>query len=214
MKIHNVQQRTVEWDEIRKWKITWTRLKQVMGSPTVQKGLILDLISEVLAPPQEKFENDAMRRGIELEEDAKRKYEEISWNKIEEIGICTHDEKEYLGLSPDGVIKKDWKYQKAIEIKCMRPHNHLKCILENKVPTEYKWQVVHYFIVNEELEELDFIVYNPDIYLPSLNVKIINIKREDIQEDIKKAIEQIDKFVIKWQESINLLTKEQWIKSY
>jgi len=207
MIIYNVIQKTVEWDKLREGRITWTRLKQVMWSSTVQKNLILDLISEVLAPQWDKFENEAMIRWSWMEEEAREFYENKTWEKVEEIWFCVHDEKWYLWLSPDGFIKKDWIYKKAIEIKCMWPKNHLKCIIENKIPAEYKWQVINYFIVNQDLKELDFIIYNPDIYIEKLQFKIINIKIEDIIKDIQQAEKQLEKFVQKWQEDINLLTK-------
>lgn len=207
MIIHDVIQKTNEWDKLRQWKITWTRLKQVMWSTTVQKNLILELISEVLAPKWDTFENEAMIRWSWMEEEAREYYEKQTWEKVEEIWFCTHDTKSYLGLSPDGFIKTWENYWKAVEIKCMWPKNHIKCILDNKIPAEYKWQVINYFIVNQDLKELDFVIYNPDIYIKKLQFKVINIKREDIQEDINKAEEQLEKFIQKWQENINLLTK-------
>ena len=63
--------------------------------------------------------------------------------------------------------------------------NHVKMWLTNKVPDEYEWQVVQYFVVNEKLEKLYFVGYNPDI--PTHPLHIIEVNRETILEDIKNA---------------------------
>jgi hypothetical protein len=76
----------------------------------------------------------------------------------------------------------------------------VKYLLEDKIPDEYKWQVVNYFIVMEDLEWLDFIIYNPDVSskIPSLHV--INIKREELEEDIEKAENKLLLFRKNWEE--------------
>ena len=57
--------------------------------------------------------------------------------------------------------------------------------LENKVPDDYKWQVVQYFVVNENLQKLYFIGYNPDIPVHPLH--IIEVTREEILLDVENA---------------------------
>jgi len=68
---------------------------------------------------------------------------------------------------------------------------------------------VNYFLVNEKLEELDFMTFNPDIYLPHLQTHIITIKRADVQDDLKALEPKLDQYAKLWEELINKLTKNE-----
>jgi len=204
MKIYkDLVQWTEEWLELRAWVITWTKLKSVVWSVTVQKTIMYELIWEEFTPIEPGIKNKAMERWNELEPIAKKKYEELTWEKVEEVWFIKTED--YVWLSPDWIIKKDWKYSKAVEIKCPMWKNFSRYILENKIPAEYKWQVVHYFVVMEDLEELDFVIFNPDFYIKEAQMKILNIKRDDLFADIEKAKISIKDFRVNWLKNINLL---------
>jgi len=212
MKIIDCIQGTDEWKQIRKGMVTGTKLKWVVSAPTTAtyKTLMLELVAEELWPVPEIFKNDAMIRWTMLEPIAREKYEQMTNQKVDEVGFCIHDTRKYCWLSPDWFIKnKQGEYTKALEIKCPGTKNHLKYILEDRIPPEYKWQIVNYFLVNEKLEELDFMTFNPDIYLPHLQTHIITIKRADVQDDLKALEPKLDQYAKLWEELINKLTKNE-----
>lgn len=103
-----------------------------------------------------------------------------------------------IANSPDGLIGED----EAIEVKCPGGKNYVKMWLTNQVPDEYEWQVVQYFIVNEKLQKLYFVGYNPDI--PVHPMHIIEVKREDIEGKIIKGREEQEKFL----EEVNAILKD------
>ena len=215
MIIHDVKQWTPEWLNLRKGIITGTRLKAVASAPSTAtyKWLMSELIAEDLAPLPEVFQNDAMIRGTIMEPIAKKEYEKLTWHEVDEVGFCIHDERKYCWLSPDGFISHDREdpneYTKAIEIKCPGAKNHLKYIQENKIPAEYKWQVVNYFLICETLQELDFITYNPDIYVEHLRMHVISVKREDYAKELKEIQEKLDIFKDAWEDNILSLTSKK-----
>jgi len=131
----DIAQRTDEWQQLRKGKITGTLLKSIVGTP--------------------KARQDAL-------------YETIA-------GRLT------VTNSPDGLIGEN----EAIEVKCMGGKNHVKMWLTDKIPDEYEWQVVQYFCVNEKLEKLYFVGYNPDIPVHPLH--IIEVNRKEIAGKIAYA---------------------------
>ena len=239
MIIHDVIQGYPEWLIVRKATITWSRAKALKTMPLepdkiakidwkssktrvpAYVTLMLEMIWEDLAPLTENFQNDAMARWNELEPDARIEYERLTWDKVEEIGFCTHNTRKYLGLSPDGFIETNFRledekdestripiYWKAIEIKCPGPKNHIKIINSNQIPEEYSAQIVHNFLVNEDLQELDFVSYNPDMYLQELKTHIITVKREDYEQEIKDTFEKLDTFSQVWEEIILELTNK------
>lgn len=207
----DIKQGTEEWLELRAWVITGTKLKSVVWSATVQKTIMYELIWEEFTPLEENISNKAMDRGNELEPIAKAKYEELTGNKVEEVGFIKTED--HIWLSPDGIIATDFKenkewshiYWKAVEIKCPMWKNFSKYVLENKIPAEYKWQVVQYFVVMQDLEELDFVIYNPDFFIESARMKIITVTREDLLSDIETAKLSIKDFRVNWLKNIQKL---------
>lgn len=200
----NIEQGTEEWLKIRAWVITWTKLKNICWSSKTQETAMYELIAEEFAPLEENFSSQAMQRWKELESIAKAKYIDKTWEKVKEIWFIKKND--YVWLSPDGVIfDENEKIKKAIEIKCPWAKNFTKCILENKIPEEYKYQVIMYFLVISDLEELDFILYNPDFYIKEKRLFIINIKRSKLEKEIYQAESQIEIFRKSWLEKIKTL---------
>lgn len=180
MIIHNIEQRTDEWHLIRKGKVTGTGLKRIVGSKTTRQNYMYELIAEKLSIGVPDDES-AMARGIRLEDEARKRYEEYIGKKVTVFGFLQSDENEDVGASPDGYIDKK-KLDHACEIKCLSGANHVRAFLENKVPEEYYPQGIQAFIVNKELKQLDFVFYDPR--MPDLDFFVIEIKRKDVEEDI------------------------------
>jgi len=201
MKIYKeLEQWTEDWLNVRKWVITGTKLKWVTAWPKAQLTEQYTLLAEQYVNDEDLKAWEIIERGHELEPIAKANYEELTGHKVEEVGFITKDD--WHGLSPDWIILDEdcGLYTWSVEIKCPMWKNFVKYLLEDKVPDEYKWQVVNYFIVMEDLKWLDFIIYNPDVSseIPSLHV--IKVTREDLQKDIEKAEEKISAFRATWED--------------
>lgn len=186
-----ISQKSDEWHQIRKGKITGTTLKSIMGTPKARQDAIYEIIAERLTVGVESegdYENP-MDRGNRLEPDAITMFEFETGKQVERVGFCEDDENEKIANSPDGLIGEN----EAIEVKCMGGKNHVKMWLTNKVPDEYEYQVIQYFIVNKKLEKLYFVGYNPEIPINPLH--IIEVKRENIEGGIKNARLEQEKFL-------------------
>lgn len=197
MRVTDFEQGSEEWLNARIGVITGTRLKQVLG--TQSKSLIYELIAETLAPVADTMTNDAMERGIGLESDARMLYESTTGYEMAEVGLCIHDDHDWLGVSPDGLYKEKKKYVGAVEIKCPNTKTHIEYLVEKKVPSEYKAQVLQYFIVNTDLEWLDFVSYDPRIQLPEMQMSIVRVLRNELHEEIAVAWEKLLAFRAKWE---------------
>lgn len=188
---HKIEQGTKEWDELRKGRVTGTRLKQVMSASSDK------LIYEMIAEKYETlagYQSDDMSAGTLKEPWAISDYEKLTGQVVREVGFISKGTD--VGLSPDGLIGDS----KAIEVKSPGIAKHIEYIIGNKIPSEYKWQVVHYFLVIDDLMELDFISYNPNFPLKELHV--VSVKREELEEDIQKAKEKLEKFLVKYNETL------------
>lgn len=197
MRVLNLEQGTQEWFDARTGVITGTRLKQVLG--TQSKSLLYELIAESLAPAKVTATNDAMERGSELESDALMVYE-ATGTVTESVGFVLHDEYDWLGLSPDALVKKGKKYIGAVEIKCPDTKTHIKYLEEQKIPSEYRAQVMQYFLVCDTIEWLDFVSYDPRIQVPEYQISIVRVTRDELEDELDVARGKLEKFRAKWEE--------------
>lgn len=182
MKIFNdIIQGTDEWFQKRKGKITGTVLKDIMGTPYKRSEAIYEMIGDILAEGIEDQSENPMARGNRLEPEARAMFQFERSKQVKETGITEKDGNHQIASSPDGLIGEN----EALEIKCMGRKNHVKFWLTNKVPDEYEWQVIQYFIVNPKLEKLYFVGYHPEITIHPMH--ILEVKRDSIQTKILTA---------------------------
>jgi putative phage-type endonuclease len=184
MKILNVEQNTDAWLEARRGKITGSKLGDIVVKRGTGKKIgFYELIAERLSVQEEP--EDPMERGHRLEDEARKKFEETTGKTVSTaIGMCYANDNDDITLSPDGLIDNDGKWSEAVEIKCLSGAKHLKAYFEKEVPDEYEFQVLQYFIVNEDLETLYFCFYDPRI--TALPFHYIAIKRDSVAEDVEE----------------------------
>jgi len=189
----DLEQGTKAWLEARKGKITGTRLKDVLKTDNLPA--IYEMIAELGSDEiEETFVNKAMQRGKDCEPIAKSMYQSLTNNVIEEVGFCVSDKYQYLGLSPDGFTKDRTG---AIEIRSPNTATHVKYIIGDKIPSEYMPQVITYFLVNEDLEWLDFISFD-DRYKPyPIFIKRVTFK--EIEDEVAIVEEKLKKFIAKFE---------------
>lgn len=190
--IHDdIEQGSKAWTEIRKGRITGTRLKEVMGRASSK--LIYEMIAEKYEE-KEDYQTSEMSYGVLKEPWAIDKYEELTGQKVTTVGFITRGEN--LGLSPDGLVGK----KKAIEVKCPCLQKHIEYIVKDEIPSEYKWQVVHYFVVIDDLDFLDFITYHPKFTLREIHV--VTVSRAEFEKEIMEAKEKIAQFLEKYNQTL------------
>lgn len=74
----------------------------------------------------------------------------------------------------------------------------MKYWMMDSIPDEYFWQVIHYFIVIDELESLDFIISNPDMHDAFFRNKVITVTRIELEKDIERAKVDLADFYTEW----------------
>ena len=197
MIVLNHEQRSPEWFEDRLGKLTGSRAKRVFATNNLP--LVDELIAELLTGVQEETYTTAeMQRGIDLEPEACDRYEEHTGYPVEHTGLCVHPTFDFLAISPDG-----WTNDRtgAVEIKCPSSKVHIRYLRQAGIPAEYRYQVLHYFLVNEQLEWLDFVSYDPRVKGYSFFLE--RVTREELTSDIEEARVAIFKFYDKFQKYYN-----------
>jgi len=205
MKRHNnIEQRSDEWHQIRKGKVTGTTLKAIMSSrASTREDALYEIVAERLTIGVDNGEENAMDRGTRLEPDAISTFEFNTGLKVERTGFAENDDNSFIGYSPDGLIMG--REDEDIEVKCPGGKNYVKMWLTNEVPEDYHWQMVQAFIVNPKLQKRYFVGYNPDI--PVHPMHIIEVTREAIRPSIANATEAQTEFLGKVDEILKKLIK-------
>jgi putative phage-type endonuclease len=204
MKIINCEQRTPEWHECRLGKITGTGLKKLVSTRS-RSDFFYEILAERLTTEVEEVET-ALQRGVNYEAEALKEFEKFSGKIVNQAGFCQSSKNEWIGYSPDGIIKIGKKYSEDIEIKCPASKTHLKIWLENKIPEEYDAQIIQAFIVNPDLKKRYFISYDSRISIHPIHV--IEVSRSEVEEKIaeyeKLEREFIDEINAKLEELLKL----------
>lgn len=167
------------WLDARLGKVTGTRLKDiVVKRGTAKKIGFYELIAERIAIPAD--DENRMDRGIRLETEAIERFTKETGKEVNtDLVIWSRDDNKDIAISPDGYIGET----EAVECKCLASPRHLEALLTKQIPSEYEMQALMYFIVNDTLKTLYFVLYDPRMPAPN-DFFFITINREDVAEDV------------------------------
>jgi len=171
MKIHNIEQRSEEWYEIKRLKMSASNAQAIMANGKGLESYCREIVRKHVANEEDRYTNDAMERGIELEAEARTIYEMETCSNVTEVGFVELDFN--VGCSPDGLIDTDG----LIEIKCPTNKVFFDYMLDGKIDTGYLAQMQMQMYVCDR-SWCDYVVYNPNF------PKSIIIKRVDRDEEM------------------------------
>ena len=176
MKIHNVEQGTEAWFDLRLGMPSASKFKDIVtpkgkASASGEKYMY-ELLAERLSGKRiETFKSQWMQRGNDLEPEAATVFEFQTDLTCREVGFVTNDD-ETVGCSPDRLVDGV-----GLEIKCPSPAVHVKYLAERasngKMPSEY------YAQVQGTMWLMDFDRYYFMSYHPELPNLIMEVKRDD-----------------------------------
>ncbi len=182
-KFIDVIQGSDEWFALRSGKFTASTIKDLfMGTTTAgYEKAIYKVVFERLSGErvESEFQSAYMRRGQDLEQEARERYELITFNKVDNGGFF--EMSEWAGASPDGLIDTDG----IVEIKCPAYNTFINYLLKKELPKEYYYQVHSQLLICDK-KYCDFMAYHP-----ALESIIIRVERDEkICEEIDKKIKE------------------------
>lgn len=182
MKIHNFEQRTEDWYNIRKGKMTASNADTIIANGKGLETYIYNLMAEYYSSAEkENYINADMQRGIDLEPEAKIEFQFYTGLDIKEVGCVELND--YILASPDGLIGDDG----LIEIKCPNDSVYFKLLLSDNIKPEYIAQMQMQLYVTDR-QYCYFVSYNPN-FEKSLYIKKIT-RDEEMIEKLKKGLDK------------------------
>ena len=193
----------IDWFEARRARITGSSLKDIIVKRgTADKKGYYQLIADRLTAGEDK--ENAMARGERLEPVAMNLFiesmAEEGWpaeDWVTDLVIWEREENQYIALSPDGYHKD---LEQAVEVKCLNSADHIKAYLDQEVPKDYEDQATQYFVVNEKLDILHFVMYDPRLIVADffvLTVKRDKIKVAEYLKQEQNVLARVEAQVIK-----------------
>jgi len=174
------------WLVARMGRVTGTRLKDLVSkSSTEHKKGFWEIVAERIAIPAS--DENRMDRGHRLEDDALERFAAETGKKvINDLVIWSRDDDANIAISPDGYVKAK-SITEAIETKSLNSASHIEAWVTKKIPKEYEYQVLQYFVTCDTLKTLYFCFYDPR--LPKIDFFYITVTRKEVQEDVDVYLE-------------------------
>lgn len=196
MQLHNIEQRTEAWFELRKAHPLTASNAQAIA--TGGKGLETLAWEAVTAKyrltPAEGYTNGHMERGVELEATAREFYEAITLQSVEEVGFVTNSKYPLAGASPDGFAGDG-----LVEIKCFDDTKFFRLYAQSKhsdfeVESKYMWQMQMQMLVTGR-KWCDYVIFNENFETPIIlqRVEKDEEKQAKIVEGLQKGLELLNK---------------------
>lgn len=198
--IHYMEQRTDEWFDIKRGKVSASHMADVQagGKGVTRRNYLMKIVCEKLTgkTDQNGYSNGHMERGIELEDDARKCYEFETGNDVEQVGFIDHPFIDDFGCSPDGLVGEEG----MVEIKCQIPAVHIECMTSRETSGKYQKQMqAQMSCANRQW--VDFVSYCPDMP-PEMQLVIIRYHRDEGE------ILEINSAVVTFNDEVNALIKQ------
>ena len=149
MKIIDTEQGSASWFQARLGVVTASEadaLVTPLGKPRTGQGvdsyMHRKLAEKLLNYSPDQLNTFPMDQGKLIETMCLPWYEFTYSKKVRRVGFCVSDDGR-IGCSPDGLLEDG----SGLEVKAPQAPNHIKYLLENKVPEDYAVQIQHSLLV-------------------------------------------------------------------
>lgn len=181
MKQLNISQGSPEWLTWRKTKITSTDAGVILGlSPYCTPDLLMKRKNGEV-PPEE--ENEFMRRGSFLEEEARHEFMS-QFGIFMAPAVVESDEYSWAAASLDGLSTCN-KY--LLEIKCPGIKNHVEALDKKTIAPQYYAQIQHHLMVTG-CDKAFYFSYNPTCERKTVTLEILP-NQDFIKDMIRKEFD-------------------------
>ncbi len=187
MKVSRVKQGSPEWWQLKKGKISGTRMGMIMSSR--KNRLIYDLMDETLSEHlfPDDYINEDMQFGIDNEPIAADLYSKQSGIPFEEVGAILSEKCQIHMGSPDRV---NIEQGIVLEVKCTQKRAIQFQRFFEGAEKAHLPQIMNYFIVSDSVKEVHWVSYCP--FAPERPLVVIIYKREQFEADIPKWRKAVD----------------------
>lgn len=159
---YDIVQGSPEWHELRAGRIGGSESAALLSTgkssllSVAAYTLLYRNAAELITGPNEPTSpNAAMQRGIDLEGEARRRYEDLTFQTAEQVGYISVGD--YFGYSPDGLVGDSG----LIEIKCPLAPEYVRFLDTRQIDPGHMAQMQWGMFLTGRVY-CDYIVYHPE----------------------------------------------------
>ncbi len=145
-KLIEVEQGSAEWRELRRGRITASRMGDVLANKNTRRYIDyrMQLALELLGHKEDEEQARWMLHGKQMEPHIREAYAKKFDRQVTADVFCISEKYDWLGCSPDGLVLPD--YDMAIEIKAREKMSTYEQVMEKqrrlgKIDSNYRPQV-------------------------------------------------------------------------
>lgn len=187
------------WRLERAGRVTASKISDVMAkaksggySATRAAYMGVLLIERLTGEPVEGFQSAAMRRGNELEPQARAAYAFLTGATVVQVGFCPHPTIPMAGASADSLVGEFG----IVEFKNPEVHTHVDTLLGASIPKAYRDQAQFNLACRPERQWVDWVSHCP-LMPAGMDVFIQRIPRDDayiaeIETEVRRFLAELD----------------------
>jgi len=173
-----IEQGTPEWHELRRGKVTASRVADILaktktGASASRQNYLIELaLQRTTKAIEPSYTNAAMEWGTATEPQARVAYEVNTNNFVDQVPFIDHPTIEGFGCSPDGLVGADG----LLEIKCPNSATHWEYYKAKEPPKKYFIQMQAQMAVTGA-KWCDFVSFDPRMPERS-QILIVNVPKD------------------------------------
>lgn len=182
MNPHELAQGSDAWKAYKCGRLGGSSISQMMAKSrdrkswgetrkTLASRLVLERLTGI---PQEGYVTDAMKRGAEVEAQARSMYGLLYNCDVEQVGWVDHPTIPWSGASPDGRVGSAG----LVEFKCPEPKKHLFSLMGGSIDSEYTMQM-QWQLACEGRDWVDFGTFDPR-WPAEMQMLVTRVYRDDL----------------------------------
>lgn len=197
--IDDIDQASEEWFKIKAGvpgASSFNRIVTPKGNPSdSRQEYLYELAGERISGYQEEgYASYDMRKGLEMEPEARLCYEYVTGDIVKQVGFVFKDESRTVGCSPDGLIFDPDDLDDPVcglEIKCGKMKTHVKQLLTEGFPSD-KFQQIHGSMWVCGFHSWEFIAYHPGMPEFRLTVRRDYNFTSSLEFEIEGFLQELD----------------------
>jgi putative phage-type endonuclease len=205
--LDQVQQGSEMWLKVKLGVLSASNASKIVAKKDSETRLtyMSELVAQICTGESEELNSKYLDWGKDHEAAARSAYSFDSGFDIKELPFVFKDDSFRIGCSPDGTVND----KSGVEIKCpYNAANYVKFLCEDKIKTEYAWQVQFSMFVLD-CEEYHFCQFHPNMKRKPLKINIIQ-KDDEKFKTLSDAVPQFISDMDKMLEKTGVKFGEQW----